>query len=100
MMLENISDVIAINTYRAYEGGYRGTTIGSKGMRYTVGGRRGKSITYGDIIISSPTQQDITWYNIRDYNSVIRLIKSLRKTRIEQIKQQQKQKGSIVEIGN
>jgi hypothetical protein len=60
IMLENISDVIAINTHRAYEGGYRGTTIGSKGMRYTVGGQRGKSITYGDIIISSPTEKDHT----------------------------------------
>lgn len=88
IMLENISDVVAINTHREYEGGYRGTTVGSKGMRYTVGGQRGKSVSYGDIIISSPTEQDHTWYNIRDYNSVIRLIKSLRKTRIEQIKQQ------------
>jgi hypothetical protein len=88
IMLENISDVVAINTHREYEGGYRGTTVGSKGLRYTVGGQRGKSVSYGDIIISSPTEQDHTWYKIRDYNSVIRLIKSLRKTRIEKIKQQ------------
>lgn len=88
IMLEDISDVVAINTHREYEGGYRGTTVGGKGMRYTVGGQRGKSVSYGDIIISSPIAVDQTWYNIRDYNSVIRLIKSLRKTRIEQIKQQ------------
>ena len=96
IMLENISDVVALNTHRAYEGGYRGTTVGSKGMRYTVGGQRGKSVSYGDIIISSPTDQDHTWYNIRDYNSVIRLIKSLRKTRIEQIKQRQKRQKQDV----
>jgi hypothetical protein len=91
IMLENISDVVAINTHREYEGGYRGVTTSYKGMRYTTGGQRGKSVTYGDLIISSPVAEDQTWYNIRDYNSVIRLIKSLRKTRLEQIKQQKNQ---------
>jgi hypothetical protein len=83
--LENISDVVAVDTHREYEGGYRGMSTSSKGLRYTVGGQRGKSTSYGNIIISSPIAVDQTWYNIRDYQSVIRLIKSLRKTRKEQL---------------
>ena len=82
IQLENISDVVAIDTHREYEGGYRGTTIGSKGMRYTVGGQRGKSVSYGNLIISSPVAEDQTWYNVRDCNNVIKLIKSLRKSRL------------------
>jgi hypothetical protein len=74
--------VIAINTHREYEGGYRGVSSSYKGVRYAIGGQRGKSVSYGDIIISSPVADDQTWHNIRDYASVITLIKSLRKTTI------------------
>jgi hypothetical protein len=49
-----------MNTSRTYEGGYRGTTVGSKGFRTTIGGQRGKSVSYGDIIISSATRDDQT----------------------------------------
>jgi hypothetical protein len=85
-----LSDVVAINRHRQYEGGYRGTRVSAgrgSGLSYTVGGQRDKSVEYGDLVISSPVAEDQTWYGIKDCSSVVRLIKSLRKTRIEQLKQ-------------
>lgn len=34
--LENISDVVAINTHREYEGGYQGYSTSSRGFRYIL----------------------------------------------------------------
>jgi hypothetical protein len=55
--LENISDVVAINTHIQYEGGYQGYSTSSSGFRHTVGGHKGRSVYYGDLVISSFLQK-------------------------------------------
>jgi hypothetical protein len=51
--LENISDVVAINTHREYEGGYRGISTSYRGIQYSTGGQRGKSVSYILFIFTS-----------------------------------------------
>lgn len=55
--------------------------VGGSGLSlsYAFGGHRGHYVKRGTIIFSSPTHQDMIWHNIQDPDSLVRLVKSLKK---------------------
>jgi hypothetical protein len=83
--LESISDVLVMDSRRESEGAHQGFITGSRGFRYYSGRSKGRSVEYGDVVITSPDTDDQTWYNIKAPDDLVKLIKSLRKTRLEQL---------------
>lgn len=85
MGLEHISDVLVMDSRRESAGNYSGFSSGTRGARYHAGGYRSRSIEYGNVVITSAETSEQTWYNVRSPDEVVKLIKSLRKTRLEQL---------------
>jgi hypothetical protein len=45
----------------------------------TIGGHRGHYVKTGNILFTSPTQNDMTWTNITSPDDIVKLVKSLKK---------------------
>jgi hypothetical protein len=83
LMLEDISDIVSINQSRQHGGSYHTIGVYHKGLSSRTGRFHGKSMEFGDIVIHSVTGEDQIWHQLSDPDNLVKLMKSLRKARMD-----------------
>jgi hypothetical protein len=86
LKLDDVSDCVSVSEERFYGGGVNSVGTHTRGVNARLSSYRGRGRVVGDVIFTSPSSEDIIFRDVPDPDGVVRLFKSLKKSRQQQQK--------------
>ena len=81
-----MSDYVSVSEERYYGGGFNSVGTHTRGVNARLSSYPGRGRVVGDVIFMSPSSEDVIFHDVPDPDGVVRLFKSLKKSRQQQQK--------------
>jgi hypothetical protein len=94
VMFKDIDDVVVMNQHRVSQSNYMGTYYG-RYTRFGMGNSQSRSKTIGDVVFMNQGRTVMRFNQIADPSGVVRLAKSIRKTAVQLLKNEEKRKMQL-----
>jgi hypothetical protein len=86
LKLDEVSDYVSVSEERFYGGGVNSVGTHSRGVNARLSSYPGRGRIVADVIFTSPSKEDVIFHDVPDPDGVVRLFKSLKKSRQQQQK--------------